>query len=133
LEAIMTPVGIRYIVDNVDVALPFYTDLLGFDVKMHPTPGFAVLSRDGLTLYLNQPGAGSAGQPDDAGEAPAPGGWNRFQLVVDDLDAIVEKLRDRGARFRTTVADGPGGRQALVSDPSGNVIELFEPKRDRAN
>ena len=129
----MAPIGVRYIVNNVDAVLPFYTDLLGFDVKMHPAPGFAALSRDGLTLYLNQPGAGSAGQSDDAGEAPAPGGWNRFQLVVDDLDAVVAKLRDSGARFRTSIVGGQGGRQALVSDPAGNVIELFEPKRDQAN
>src|SRR5262245_12386006 len=129
----MAHIGVRYIVDSVDKTLPFYTDLLGFEVKMHPAPGFAALSRDGLTLYLNQPGAGSAGQPDDAGQAPAPGGWNRFQLVVDDLDAIVSKLRDGGARFRTSTAEGQGGRQALVSDPSGNVIELFEPKRESAN
>jgi len=129
----MAQIGVRYIVDSVDKALPFYTDLLGFDVEMHPAPGFAALSRDGLTLYLNQPGAGSAGQSDDTGESPAPGGWNRFQLVVDDLDAIVSKLRTGGARFRTTTAEGPGGRQALVSDPAGNVIELFEPRRSPAN
>src|SRR5689334_16277539 len=117
----MAPIAVRYIVDNVEAALPFYRDLLGFEVKMHPAPGFAALSRDGLTLYLNQPGAGGAGQSDDAGQAPSPGGWNRFQLVVDDLDASVRKLRDGGARFRTSIVTGQGGRQALVADPAGNV------------
>jgi len=129
----MAQIGVRYIVDNVDKALPFYTDLLGFDVKMHPATGFAALSRGDLVLYLNEPGAGSAGQPDDGGAAPAPGGWNRFQLVVDDLDPIVAKLRKAGAKIRTTAASGAGGRQAIVDDPAGNAIELFEPKRDRAN
>jgi catechol 2,3-dioxygenase-like lactoylglutathione lyase family enzyme len=133
LEAAMAQIGVRYIVDSVDKALPFYTDLLGFKVDFHPARGFAALSHGDLRLFLNEPGAGSAGQNDDAGKAPSPGGWNRFQLVVDDLDPIVAKLRSGGAKIRTSVAQGPGGRQALVDDPAGNAIELFEPKRERPN
>lgn len=125
----MTQIGVRYIVDSVDAALPFYTDLLDFKVEMHPAPGFAALSRGDLTLYLNQPGAGGAGQTDDAGQAPTPGGWNRFQLVVTDLDAIITKLRKGGAKIRTNIVQGQGGRQAIVDDPAGNAIELFEPKQ----
>lgn len=127
----MAQVGVRYIVDSVDAALPFYTDLLDFEVKMHPAPGFAALQHGDLTLYLNQPGAGGAGQSDDQGRAPAPGGWNRFMLVVDNLDEVVNRLRSGGAHFRTSIVDGQGGRQAVVEDPAGNAIELFEPKRER--
>ena len=121
-------ISVRYIVNDVDSAMAFYRDKLGFSVDMHPAPGFAALSRDGVKLYLNRPGAGSAGQPDDHGQAPAPGGWNRFQIECDDLDTIVARLRSSGATFRTSMAVGQGGRQALVEDPSGNVVELFEPK-----
>jgi predicted enzyme related to lactoylglutathione lyase len=122
-------INLRYIVDDVDSAMSFYRDQLDFKVDMHPAPGFAALSRDGVKLYLNRPGAGSAGQADDKGEAPAPGGWNRFQIECDDLDAIVERLRASGVKFRTAMAHGQGGRQAVVEDPSGNPIELFEPKK----
>jgi catechol 2,3-dioxygenase-like lactoylglutathione lyase family enzyme len=117
--------SVRYIVDDVDEAIEFYRDNLGFEVDMHPAPGFAALSRDDLQLYLNAPGAGSAGI---AGGSPKPGGWNRFQLTVDDLDKIVEELRGSDAKFRGDVAEGAGGRQILLEDPSGNLIELFEPK-----
>lgn len=123
-------IHVRYIVNDVDKAMAFYRDQLGFDVEMHPAPGFAALSRDGVNLYLNRPGAGSAGASDDQGAAPEPGGWNRFQIECDDLDAIVQRLRSSGATFRTSMAQGQGGRQALVEDPSGNLIELFEPKRN---
>lgn len=122
-------ISIRYIVQDVDSALAFYRDALGFAVDMHPAPGFAALSRDGVKLYLNRPGAGSAGQADDAGETPKPGGWNRFQIECDDLDALMDRLRSSGVKFRTSMAHGQGGRQALVEDPSGNLVELFEPKR----
>ena len=125
----MTKVAVRYIVDSVDAALPFYTGLLGFEVKMRPAPTFAALARGDLLLYLNEPGAGGAGQANNAGETPAPGGWNRFQLVVDDLDAVFNKVRDAGARIRTDIVQGQGGRQAIVDDPAGNAIELFEPKQ----
>jgi len=116
--------SVRYIVDDVDEAIEFYREKLGFEVDMHPAPGFAALSRDDLQLYLNAPGAGSAGI---AGGSPTPGGWNRFQLTVDDLDNMIEELRDSGAKFRGDVAEGAGGRQILLEDPSGNLVELFEP------
>ena len=117
--------SVRYIVDDVDEAIEFYRESLGFEVDMHPAPGFAALSKDDMTLYLNAPGAGSAGI---AGGNPRPGGWNRFQLTVDDLDNTIEGLRASGATFRGEVAEGAGGRQILLEDPSGNLVELFEPK-----
>jgi catechol 2,3-dioxygenase-like lactoylglutathione lyase family enzyme len=118
-------VGIRYIVDDVQRAMAFYRDLLGFEVEMHPAPGFAALSRGDLRLYLNAPGAGGAGR---AGGVPRPGGWNRFQLEVGDLEALVDALREAGARFRGGLVEGQGGAQILVEDPAGNLVELFEPK-----
>jgi catechol 2,3-dioxygenase-like lactoylglutathione lyase family enzyme len=123
----MSPVSVRYIVSDVDAALPFYTDLLGFHVDMHPAPGFASLSRGDLRLLLNQPGAGGAGQTVSDGQTPAPGGWNRIQLEVDDIEATVETLRRANGRFRSEVITGNGGKQALIEDPSGNLIELFQP------
>lgn len=118
-------VAIRYIVDDVERAIGFYRDLLGFQVEMHPAPGFAALSRGELRLYLNAPGVGGAGR---AGGTPEPGGWNRFQIEVGDLDGLLGSLREAGARFRGDRVEGQGGAQALVEDPSGNVVELFEPK-----
>ncbi|HYH80811.1 MAG TPA: VOC family protein [Longimicrobium sp.] len=118
-------VAIRYIVDDVERAIGFYRDLLGFRVEMHPAPGFAALSLGDLRLYLNAPGAGGAGR---AGGTPEPGGWNRFQLEVEDLDASLGVLRRAGATFRGDRVEGQGGAQILVEDPSGNVVELFEPK-----
>ena len=123
----MSTVSVRYIVDDVDAALPFYTDLLGFQLEMRPAPGFAMLSRGGLRLLLNRPGAGGAGQAMPDGRAPEPGGWNRIQLEVEDLDAIVARLRGQGARFRNEIVTGNGGEQILVEDPSGNPIELLQP------
>jgi len=116
--------AIRYIVDNVERASAFYRDLLGFEVKMHPAPGFAALTRGDLRLYLNAPGAGGAGR---AGGSPEPGGWNRFQLEVEDLDAAVERLAAAGATFRDGIVTGKGGKQILLEDTSGNPIELFQP------
>ena len=116
--------AVRYIVSDIDESVAFYRDMLSFDVDMHVPNQFAALSREGLTLYVNRPGAGSAGL---AGGNPAPGGWNRFQIVTKDLDATISELRDKGASFRGDVAEGPGGRQILLLDPSGNVVELFEP------
>lgn len=125
----METVNIRYIVHDVDVAIPFYRDALGFTVEMHPAPGFAALSRGPLRLLLNTPGAGGAGQSMPDGSAPTPGGWNRFQFVVEDLDTVVAQLRQAGRSFRSEVIQGNGGRQILVDDPSGNPVELFEPKK----
>jgi catechol 2,3-dioxygenase-like lactoylglutathione lyase family enzyme len=120
----MTTVSVRYIVNSVEAAIAFYRDQLGFDLLMHPAPGFAALSRGDLRLLLNQPGAGGAGT---AGGSPQPGGWNRIQLTVDDLNLVVAKLREQEATFRGDVVEGTGGRQILVEDPSGNPIELFQP------
>lgn len=119
-------VSVRYIVDDVDAAVASYRDRLGFAVEMHPAPGFAALSKDGLRLVLNAPGAGGAGT---AGGAPRPGGWNRFRLSFEDLDAVVGKLEEAGATFRGGAVEGRGGRQILVADPAGNVVELFQPAR----
>jgi catechol 2,3-dioxygenase-like lactoylglutathione lyase family enzyme len=123
----MTEVSVRYIVSDVDTALPFYTDLLGFQVDVHPAPGFASLSRGELRLLLNQPGAGGAGQTVNGGQAPAPGGWNRIQLEVNDIEATVEALKRANGRFRSDVITGNGGKQVLIEDPSGNLVELFQP------
>ena len=125
----MSTVSVRYIVSDVDAAIPFYTDLLGFTLVMHPAPGFASLARGDLRLLLNRPGAGGAGQAMPDGQSPAPGGWNRIQLDVEDLAATVEKLRAAGGRFRNEIVIGNGGKQILIEDPSGNPIELFEPAR----
>lgn len=115
---------IRYIVEDVDRAVDFYRDLLGFEVDMRPAPGFARMRRDDLVLLLNEPGAGGAGQ---AGGDPKPGGgWSRFQLETNDLDQEVTRLRHAGATFRGELVEGRGGRQVLVEDPSGNLVEIFE-------
>ena len=124
----MATVSVRYIVHDVDAAIAFYTNELGFDLVMHPAPAFAMLSRGDLRLVLSAPGGGPGGgaaMPD--GTLPEPGGWNRFSLEVDDIDATVRRLAAAGARFRNDVVDGVGGRQILVEDPSGNPVELFEP------
>jgi len=123
----MSKVNVRYIVSDVDKAIPFYTDMLGFKLDMHPAPGFASLSRGDLQLLLNRPGAGGAGQAMPDSQLPAPGGWNRVQIEVADLEATVEKLKRTGARFRNEIVTGNGGKQILIEDPSGNPIELFQP------
>ncbi len=123
----MGKVSVRYIVSDVDEAIPFYTQMLGFQVDMHPAPGFASLSRGDLRLLLNRPGAGGAGQAMPNGQMPAPGGWNRIQIEVEDLADTVEKLKNAGCNFRNEIVVGNGGKQILVNDPSGNPIELFQP------
>lgn len=122
----MTTVSVRYIVDNVDAAIAFYTEHLGFQVNLHPAPGFASLSRGNLRLLLNAPGAGGAGQAMPDGRKPASGGWNRIQIEVEDLAAKVDTLRKAGAQFRNDIVIGNGGKQILLDDPAGNCIELFE-------
>ena len=117
------PVAVRYIVDDVDAAIDFYVSRLDFGVEMHPAPGFAALSRGDLILYLNEPGVGSGGQ---AGSDPSPGGWSRFQIETDDLDSLVAELRESGAGFRSDIVTSNAGRQILLEDPAGNVVELFE-------
>jgi catechol 2,3-dioxygenase-like lactoylglutathione lyase family enzyme len=123
----MSKVSVRYIVSDVDAAIPFYTETLGFQLDMHPAPGFAMLSKGNLRLLLNRPGAGGAGQAMPNGQVPAPGGWNRIQIEVEDLMATVESLKGKGCRFRNELVVGNGGKQILIEDPSGNPIELFEP------
>ena len=124
----MPTVGVRYIVHDVDAAIEFYCGLLGFQADMHPAPSFAMLSRGDLRLVLTAPGGGpGGGQAMPDGTLPEPGGWNRFQLELSDLTSTVEQLRNQGARFRSDIIIGVGGKQILVEDPSGNPVELFEP------
>ncbi|MGA2924993.1 MAG: VOC family protein [Solirubrobacteraceae bacterium] len=124
----MATVGVRYIVDDVDAAIEFYCRELGFHEDMHPAPSFAMLSCGDLRLVLSAPRSGpGGGQAMPDGSVPQPGGWNRFQLEVDDLEAMVARLRDHGATFRNDIITGVGGKQILVEDPAGNPIELFEP------
>jgi catechol 2,3-dioxygenase-like lactoylglutathione lyase family enzyme len=124
---------VRYIVDDVDAAIAFYCDRLGFQEIMHPAPTFAMLSHGDLRLVLSAPGGGpGGGQAMPDGRVPQPGGWNRFALEIEDLDATVAALRAAGARFRNHIVDGVGGRQILVDDPAGNPVELFEPTRSEA-
>ena len=124
----MPTVSIRYIVRDTDEAIGFYCGLLGFHEDMHPNPTFAMLSKGDLRLVLSRPGGGpGGGQAMADGTLPEPGGWNRFQLEVTDVASLVETLRAAGARFRSDVVVGVGGRQIIVDDPSGNPVELFEP------
>jgi catechol 2,3-dioxygenase-like lactoylglutathione lyase family enzyme len=125
----MTTVSVRYIVHDVDAAIGFYRDQLGFEVQMHPAPTFAILARGDLRLLLSAPsGQGGGGQVLPDGRRPEPGGWNRFSLEVPDLAAHVERLEGAGARFRSPIVHGIGGDQVLVEDPSGNPVELFQPR-----
>jgi catechol 2,3-dioxygenase-like lactoylglutathione lyase family enzyme len=129
----MATVSVRYIVDDVDAAIDFYCGQLGFHEDMHPAPAFAMLSKGDLRLVLTAPGGGpGGGQAMPDGTLPEPGGWNRFQLELSDLEATVEELRANGARFRNEIITGVGGKQILVEDPSGNPVELFEPILEEA-
>ncbi len=124
----MATVQVRYIVNDVDAAIPFYTDQLGFRLEMHPAPPFAMLSRGDLRLVLSAPNpAGGGGQSMPDGTKPQPGGWNRFTIEVADLAATVDALRRAGAHFRNEIVTGVGGKQIILDDPSGNPIELFQP------
>lgn len=121
-------VSVRYMVDDVQESIDFYCGHLGFEVRTSAAPAFADVTRGGLRLLLSGP-ASSAGRPMPDGETPVPGGWNRIHLITDDLAAEVERLQDEGVELRNQIVDGPGGRQVLVLDPSGNVVELFQPAR----
>jgi catechol 2,3-dioxygenase-like lactoylglutathione lyase family enzyme len=124
----MPTVSVRYIVSDVDAAIAFYRDHLGFTEVMHPAPAFAMMSRGDLRLLLTAPGGGpGGGQAMPDGSVPAPGGWNRFAIEVADLAFTVDGLRGAGVRFRNEIVTGVGGKQILVEDPSGNPVELFEP------
>ncbi|MDQ6671513.1 MAG: VOC family protein [Chloroflexota bacterium] len=124
----MATVQVRYIVNDVDAAIVFYCQQLGFHEDMHPAPSFAMLSRGDLRLVLTSPGGGpGGGQAMADGTLPTPGGWNRFAIELSDVTSTVETLRKAGAHFRSDVIVGVGGKQALVEDPSGNLVELFEP------
>ena len=121
-------VSIRYMVGDVDEAIRFYGELLGFEVIFNAAPAFADVKRGNLRLLLAGPGS-SAGRPMPDGTEPGPGGWNRIHFVVDDVTSEVARLREAGARFRSDIIEGPGGKQILLQDPSGNLVELFEPAR----
>jgi catechol 2,3-dioxygenase-like lactoylglutathione lyase family enzyme len=121
-------VNVRYMVDDVDAALDFYSRLLGFEPSTVAPPAFADVTRGNLRLLLSGPQS-SAGRPMPDGAQPGPGGWNRIHLIVDDIDAEVARLREAGATFRNEIVAGPGGKQILLDDPSGNVVELFQPAR----
>jgi catechol 2,3-dioxygenase-like lactoylglutathione lyase family enzyme len=119
-------VNVRYMVDDVDAAITFYTKQLGFEVLTSTPPAFADVKRGNLRLLLAGP-ASSAGRPMPDGRKPGPGGWNRIHFIVDDIGAEVARLRDAGATFRNDIVTGPGGQQILLEDPSGNIVELFQP------
>ncbi len=119
-------VHVRYMVDDVDASIAFYTNQLGFEVMTTASPAFADVKRGNLRLLLAGPKS-SAGRPMPDGTRPGPGGWNRIHFIVDDLDTEVTRLRDAGATFRNDIVEGPGGKQILLQDPSGNVVELFQP------
>ena len=120
--------AVRYLVADVDAAVAFYTKFLDFELVEQWGPPFAMVKRDDLALWLSGPGS-SAARPLSSGATPVSGGWNRLVLETNDLSALVEKLSRAGARFRGDVTIGPGGKQVLLDDPSGNAIELFEPAR----
>jgi len=119
-------VNVRYMVDDVEEAIAFYTKQLGFELLTSAAPAFADVKRGSLRLLLAGP-TSSAGRPMPDGRKPGPGGWNRIHFVVDDIESEVAQLRDGGATFRNDIVTGPGGKQTLLEDPSGNVVELFQP------
>lgn len=124
-----TTVSVRYIVDDVDSCVKFYTQLLGFEVVMHTPDAFAMLSKGNLHLVFNKPGAGGAGKAMPDGVKPTPGGWNRFQLEVQNIEDVIKDLKGKNAKFRNELVTAPAGNQILLIDPSGNLIELFERKQ----
>jgi catechol 2,3-dioxygenase-like lactoylglutathione lyase family enzyme len=125
----MTTVNVRYMVGDVEAAVAFYTTYLGFTLISKTAPAFADVARGDLRLLLSGPSS-SAGRPMPDGRRPAPGGWNRIHLIVEDLSAEVDRLRAAGVHFRNDIVTGPGGSQILLDDPSGNPVELFQPRRE---
>src|SRR3954452_7538033 len=123
----MDYVSVRYIVADVDAAVAFYTELLGFQLDLHPAPGFAQVSRGAVRLLLHRPRSGGQAKPMPDGQFPAPGGWNRIRIEVEDLPATVTQLRAARGQFRNEIVSGNGGTQILLEDPSGTPIELFQP------
>jgi catechol 2,3-dioxygenase-like lactoylglutathione lyase family enzyme len=121
------PACFRYIVTDVGAAIQFYTKHLGFKLEMRPSPVFAEISREDMHLYLSETAEQGGGAPMPSGEQQTPGGWNRIHLVVEDLDAMMATLKADGCRFRNEVIQGVGGKQILLEDPSGNLVELFQP------
>ena len=119
-------VNVRYMVDDVDAAIEFYTSNLGFETLTNAAPAFADVTRGNLRLLLSGP-TSSAGRPMPDGTKPSAGGWNRIHLIVDDIATEVEQLREAGVSFRNDIVVGPGGSQILIDDPAGNVVELFQP------
>ena len=119
-------VSVRYMVDDVEDAVAFYTTFLDFEVLTSFAPAFADVARGNLRLLLSGP-TSSAGRPMPDGAKPVPGGWNRIHLIVDDIETEVARLRDAGAPFRNDIVTGPGGKQILLRDPAGNLVELFQP------
>jgi len=129
----MAKVQVRYIVNDVDTAIKFYTELLDFKLVIHPAPPFAMLTKDDLRLVLSSPNpSGGGGQAMPDGTQQTPGGWNRFAIEISNIESKVDKLRKAGARFRNNIVTGVGGKQIIIEDPSGNPIELFEPTIDEA-
>ena len=124
----MTTVNVRYMVDDVEAAVAFYTTHLGFTLLSKTAPAFADVERNGLRLLLSGP-TSSAGRPMPDGRRPGPGGWNRIHLIVEDLSSEVNRLRAAGVHFRNDIVTGPGGAQILLDDPAGNPIELFQPAK----
>ena len=122
-------VSIRSIVHDVKTSASFYNEHLGFQVDINPTSGFAALSKGNVKLFLNQPGAVKKKMPD--GQSPEPGGWNRIQISVDDLKSLYEHLKTKGVEFRNDIVEGVGGKQVLLKDPSGNLVELFQPAQKK--
>jgi len=124
----MSTISIRYMIDDVPAAIKFYTTYLGFSLDLDASPAFASVSRDGVRLLLSgKASSGRQAMPD--GRQPVPGGWNRVQIQVDDLDAEIKRLQEAGLKFRNKIVKGPGGFQILLDDPSGNPVELFQPQQ----
>ena len=119
-------VNVRYMVDDIETSIAFYTELLDFEILTNAPPAFADVKRGNLRLLLSGPRS-SAGRPMPDGATPGPGGWNRIHLIVGDIDTEVGRLSDAGATFRNDIVEGPGGKQILLQDPSGNFVEFFQP------